>query len=135
MLESRSAYGYYGAAGGYTGENSRTGNPVRLPYREYMSKWATHKTVPGSYDRTDKTIEVLFTDEEMKQKTNLGNRYCMNSYWFRFDGVEKYVSPIVEFQAKTKENATRNAKRYAMENGYTLVGESSLKEYWDALHR
>lgn len=129
MLESRSAYGYYGAAGGYTGENSPVGNPVRLSYREYKTKWATHKTVPGSYDPEEKTIEVLFSNEEMKQKTNLGNRYQMWSFWFRFEGVEPYICPIVEFTAKTEENAVKNAKRFAKQNGYTFIGASSLTEY------
>lgn len=136
MLESRSAYGYYGASGGYTGENApiKGGDAVRIPYREYKTKWSDHQTVKGSYDKEDKTIEVIFSADEMKQKTNLGNRYHLNSYWFRFGGVEKWVCPVMEFSAKTKENAIRNAKKYARDMGYTFIGTSSLDEYHKALH-
>ena len=134
MLESRSAYGYYGVAGGYTGETAHEGNRVRMPYREYKSKWSVHKTVRGSYDSKDKTIEVLFTDAEMLAKTNLGNRYSMNSYFFRVDGVETGVKPAAEFKAKTRENALRNARRWCKSLGYTLGEEITFGEYWMTGH-
>ena len=129
-MESRSAYGYYGAAGGYTGESKKIDMPsLRLPYWEYKKKWADHKTVPGSYDTKEKTIEVYFTNEEMKAKTNLGNRYEIWTYYFRFGGVEKWFNPIMEFKAKNMENAVRNAKAYARQNGYTFEGEATLDDY------
>ena len=131
MLESRSAYGYYGIAGGYTGEssNSQTTTTVRMPYREYKNKWADHKTVAGSYDKQDKTIEVIFSEEEMKAKTNLGNRYHLHAFYFKFDGVEEWVASIVEFNAKTYENAKRNARTYARQCGYTFAGDATRSEY------
>lgn len=129
MMESRSAYGYYGVAGGFTGERRPSGNPVRLPYREYKQRWADHKTVPGSYDKQERTIEVIFDNEEMKAKTNLGNRYHLESFYFRFDGVQRGISPVVDFQAKTRENAIRNARKYARDLGYTFVGEVDYREY------
>lgn len=133
MLESRSAYGYYGSAGGYTGETIPQ-HYTRMPYREYKLKWADHKTVCGSYDKKDKTIEVIFTAEEMKAKTNLGNRYHLSTYYFRFDGVEKGVASIVDFSAKTHENAERNAKRYAKQCGYAFVGDATWSEYCEQFH-
>lgn len=131
MLESRSAYGYYGERGGYTGEDSRMNGKqfVRLPYREYKTKWSDHKTAPGSYDPETKTIEVLFTAEEMKEKTNLGNRYHMQSFYFRLIGVEKGISPACEFTAKTEANAIKNAKKWARDFGYTLGEQITFGEY------
>lgn len=129
MLESRSAYGYYGSAGGYTGENAPERNAVRMPYREYKRRWSDHKTVRGSYDSDNKTIEVLFTDEEMAKKTNFGNRYEMQSFFFRFEGARIGVAPVAEFLAKTHENALRNAKRWCRNNGYTLGEEITFDEY------
>lgn len=129
MLESRSAYGFYGSTGGYTGESVNEQCTTRMTYREYKLKWSDHKTVAGSYDKQDKTIEVIFSKEEMKAKTNLGNRYHISSYYFKFDGVEKGVASIVDFNAKTYENAKKNAKAYAKQFGYTLVGDATRSEY------
>lgn len=132
MLEPRSAYGYCGVAGGVTGENvPRNYKSARLPYREYKTRWADHKTVYGSYDKETKTIEVIFTADEMKAKTNLGNRYKMDTYFFLFDGVEKGYLPASEFTAKTHENAVRNAKAWAKKKGYTVVREITFAEYRD----
>lgn len=130
MLESRSAYGFYGVAGGYTGEHiGKEEQTTRMPYWEYKKKWSDHKTVPGSYDSKEKTIEVIFTDDEMKKKTNLGNRYSMDLYYFRFSGVPRGFASILEFKAKNYENANRNAKKYAREWGYTLEGDATFNEY------
>lgn len=134
-MESRSAYGYYGAAGGFTGESVAKGNPLRVPYREYKQKWADHKTVAGSYDSKDKTIEVVFEDDEMAKKTNLGNRYEMRTFWFRFGNVERGICPICDFQAKNEANAVKNAKAYARRNGYTFDGSATINDYIKASER
>lgn len=135
MLESRNTYGYFGISGGYTGEGlPKDVHTVRMAYRDYKSRWADHKTVHGSYCREDKTIEVIFTAEEMSAKTNLGNRYQMGSYYFRFGGVEKWIEPISEFKAKNFENAERNAKKFAKQFGYTFEGVATHEEYCKA-HR
>lgn len=130
MLEARSAYGYYGTAGGYTGESKGADTQTtRMTYREYKQKWSDHKTVPGSYDQKEKTIEVIFTAEEMAKKTNLGNRYHLQWFFFKFGGVEKGMTSIIEFDAKTYENAKRNAKAYARKFGYTLERDATYNEY------
>lgn len=135
MLESMSAYGYYGAAGGYTGENPPARiRTTRMSYRDYKTKWADHKTVSGSYDAESKTILVIFSAEEMKAKTNLGNRYHMEDFFFRFDGVKRPFSPVCKFVAKNLANAEKNAKAYAREFGYTFIGEATFTEYCDAIN-
>ena len=142
MLEVRSAYGYYGEAGGVTGENPpQTG--VRMPYRDYKKKYChTHGTVKGSYDPQTKTIEVLFSDDEIESKPNLGKRYDLWLYEFLFDGVEihrayegiTYETATIEFYAKNRENATRNAKAYARKHGYTFIREATSEDK-QAYHR
>lgn len=120
MLEARSAYGYYGANGGVTGE-TRTTNSVRMSYREYKTKFPKHKTVAGSYDNTDKTIEVYFSDEEMKKKTNLGNRYQLHDYRFLTDMNRVGISPFVTVTAKNYENAYKNAKAWGKKEGFNII--------------
>lgn len=126
MLEVRSAYGYYGANGGVTGEKRpANSSSVRMSYREYKTKFPTHKTVAGSYDKTDKTIEVYFTNEEMKKKTNLGNRYELGEYKFLTDLNRVGVSSIIEVRAKTYENALKNAKAWARKEGFNIIASVS----------
>lgn len=134
MLESRSAYGFYGAAGGYTGEVAPVKiHTTRMAYREYKLRWADHKTVYGSYDPDTKTIEVMFTAEEMAAKTNLGNRYHLESFYFQFGNVKRPYSPVCEFKAKNRENAERNAKAYARQFGYVFEREATFNEYCKAM--
>lgn len=134
MLESRSAYGYYGWRGGVTGENDPYGglNPVKMPYRTYKGNYRDNKTVPDSYDPEDKTIYVLLTDEQYKKMTNFGNRYRMNDFYFVIsspfsDGVIRQY--VAEFKAKNHENAVRNAKRYVKQANGTLIREATFSEY------
>lgn len=94
------------------------------------------KQLGGTYDPTTKTIEVYFTDEEMKQKTNYGNRYQIGSYYFLIEVPEgkgkngwahgKYV---LEFKAKNEANAERNAKKWAKGLEYIVIREATLDEY------
>ena len=138
MLEVRSAYGYYGEAGGVTGENApRSDRRIRMPYRDYKKKYYhTHDTVKGSYDPNTKTIEVYFTEEEANSKANLGNRYELDAFYFVFDNVEvcyayegiKRETRIVSMRAKTRENAIRNAKKKAKAWGATFVREATPED-------
>jgi len=120
MLEARNAYGYYGASGGLTGE-TQPAHSVRMSYRDYKIKFRDHKTVAGSYDNTDKTIEVYFSDDEMKKKTNLGNRYQISDYRFLTDLNRTGISPYVTVRAKAYENAYKNAKAWGRKEGFNII--------------
>ena len=140
MLEARIAYGYYGEAGGVTGENPpATMYSTRMPYRVYKQKFSNNKTVAGSYDAETKTIEVYCTDEQMKRKTNYGNRYQIGSYYFLVEVPEgkgkcgwKHGRYVLEFKAKDEINAERNAKKWAKDKEYIVIREATLDEY---IHR
>lgn len=134
-LEVRSAYGYYGSFGGVTGENPPMPT-ARVPYREYKTKWKDHKIVDGTYDPSTKTIELYFTDEEMKQKTNLGNRYQIGSYYFIIEieagcGKNGWGAGVynLEFKAKNDQNAERNARQWAKKMGYKFIRQSTFAEH------
>lgn len=136
MLEVRSAYGYYGEAGGVTGEN--TPRPSRrIPYRVYKKSYRNNDTVRGSYDPSTKTIEVYFTEAELKKMTNLGNNYQLQIYDFVIGDYPVYgnhhrETVVYQFYAKTKENAERNAKALCRKHGYTFIKEATkedCKEY------
>ncbi len=129
MLEERSAYGYYGSAGGVTGENPPRPS-ARIPYRVYKKSYRNNDTVSGSYDPTDKTIEVYFTEAELKKMTNLGNKYQLQIYDFVLGDYPIYgnrhrETVVFQFYAKTKENAERNAKALCRKKGYTFIREAT----------
>jgi hypothetical protein len=68
MLESRSAYGWYRDCG-VTGEDKPTSEGCiirRMPYWEYKKKYSDCKTVEGSYNKNDKTIEIYIPNERIK---------------------------------------------------------------------
>lgn len=137
MMEARSAYGYYGSAGGVTGENPpRAEKRIRMPYRDYKKKYChTHDAVSGSYDPHTKTIEVYFKEEEVNG--NMGNRYELDAFYFVLDNVEvcyayegtKRETQIVSLRAKTKENAIRNIKKKAKEWGANFVREATKEDF------
>lgn len=136
MLEVRSAYGYYGSIGGVTGENPPRPS-ARIPYRTYKKSYRNNDTVSGSYDPTTKTIEVYFTEAELKKMTNLGNNYQLQIYDFVIGDYPVYgnhhrETVVYQFYAKTRENAERNAKSLCRKNGYTFIREATkedCKEY------
>lgn len=132
MLEVRSVYGYYGSAGGVTGETPPRPS-IRIPYRVYKKSYRNNDTVYGSYDPTDKTIEVYFTEAEMKKMTNLGNSYQLQGYDFVIDNYPMYgdrrrETVVRQFYAKTRENAERNAKSFCRKKGYTFVREATRED-------
>lgn len=128
MLESRSAYGWYGLAGGYTGENApfdEGTTPVNMPYREYKTRYPGCKTL-GDYDKLRKTITVLIP-LEVTERANFGNRYRMNYYCFATDLKHPY-NPIVEVKAKCYKNALRNVKAWAKRDGFSILGDAEGHE-------
>ena len=76
MLESRSAYGYYGAADGVTGENPPEDVIYKkMKYYEYKTRYPECKNL-GDYDKAEKTITVILL-AEYADRPNFGNRYTI----------------------------------------------------------
>ncbi len=127
MLESRSAYGYYGAAGGYTGETPPD-NVIfkKMKYYEYKTKYPQCKTL-GDYDKIEKTITVMLP-AEYADRPNFGNRYQIREFHFVYYPMEQGVAGVI-LKAKNYKNALRNAKKWAKENGKTITGNAPGYEY------
>ena len=128
MLESRSAYGYCGTTGGYTGETPPD-NVIykKMKYWDYKNKYPECKNL-GDYDKIEKTITVILPAEYAK-RPNFGNTYSMHDFHFTYSPVIHGFSDTFECTAKNYKNALAAAKRWASKNGKIIVGDTKGYEY------
>lgn len=125
MLEPRSAYGYFGSAGGFTGETPPAGWDCiekNMLYCEYKRRYPECKTL-RDYDKVRKTITVLIP-VEYAERPNFGNKYSMHIFRFSFTPVYSYESGIFQCKAKNYHNALRNAKKWAKIEKRTITGNA-----------
>jgi len=130
MLEARSAYGYFGAEGGVTGETPPKWWGCikrRMPYWEYKSRYPECGTL-NDYDKRTKTITVLIP-EEYAERPNFGNKYSMHDFSFTYAPVIPGFSDVFECRAKCYANALRSAKKWARSEGRTITGDAPGHEY------
>jgi hypothetical protein len=112
-MESRESYFSFGD------NNPHLANMtvVAVSYKDYKNKYNNHKQVTGSYNKTNRTIELYFSQKELKN--NFGNRYAMDNFNFIIkEGAELFCG---QFKAKTFENSLRNAKKYCKNMGFELI--------------
>lgn len=126
MLETRSAYGYYGVAGGTTGETEPEGGWVgeyrRMPYRYYKQRYPDCRTVPGSYDSSDKTIEVIVPEGRDKPSGVRGEHF----HYFRYAAEDEDGTILrLPYKAITAENAMKQHIRFCKQNGLKNIEKSS----------
>ncbi len=125
MLEARSAYGFFGAAGGFTGETPPKWWGCierRMPYWEYKNRYPECETL-GDYDKRSKTITVLIP-EEYAERPNFGNKYSMHNFYFTYEPVTPGLSDVFECRAKCYANALKSAKKWARNEGKTITGDA-----------
>ena len=125
MLESRSAYGFFGVAGGMTGETPPKGLACverRMPYWEYKHRYPECDTL-GDYDKVTKTITVLIP-EAYTRRPNFDNRYSMSRFEFTYSPIAPGFSGIFECHAKCYANALRNARKWARGEGKVITGDA-----------
>lgn len=125
MLEPRSAYGYFGAAGGYTGETPPPDwncVPVKMYYWEYKNRYPECRTL-HDYDKVHKTITVLIP-QEYTERPNFGNRYSIREFHFTYAPAIAGFSNKFECKAKCYKNALKAARKWAKENGVTITGDA-----------
>ena len=128
MLESRSAYGYYGVAGGVTGENRPSEldyTITRMPYWKYKSRFSDYKTVSGSYDKSDKTIEVYIPTETIKPSGMRGQNVSHYKFYFEIGGQHFYTF----YRAINEQNAERRFKAEARKRGWKPEDEQDGIKY------
>ena len=125
MLEARSAYGYFGTAGGATGETPPKEVGVihrRMPYWEYKRRYPECDNM-GDYDKVTKTITVCIPCE-YSERPNFGNRYSMHLFRFTYSPVFPGCSDVFECNAKCYANALKNAKQWARSVGRIIIGDA-----------
>lgn len=83
-------------------------NAVRMPYRQYKKSYSDCKTVAGSYNKGNKSIEVIIPDGRMKPSGTRGQSY--KYIWF--DGVDAGGKPVrVCIKAVSTKNAVKRLAR------------------------
>jgi hypothetical protein len=78
---------------------------TRMKYGAYKKHYADCETVPETYDRGTKTIEVIIPDGRMKPSGTRGERFR----YFWFEGIEGTTGQKkrICIKAITKENARK----------------------------
>lgn len=126
MLEPRSAYGYFGVAGGITGETSPEdgliGEHRRMLYRQYKQHYSDCRTVPGSYDSYEKTVEVIIPEGREKPSGVRGQKYHYFKLWAE-DETGKRVQ--IPYKAITAGNALKQHILFCKQNGYVNLEQSA----------
>ena len=81
----------------------------RMKYIQYKKHYADCQTVPGTYDKTTKTIVVIIPEGRMKKSGVRGQRYN----YYRFNGVNQTTGKSVEVTIKAicGENAIKQLHR------------------------
>lgn len=117
MLESCSAYGYYGVAGGVTGENRPSEldyTITRMPYWKYKKRYSDCQTVSGSYDKNDKTIEVYIPTGAIKPSGMRGQNVSHYKFYFEI-GCQHFTT---WYKAVNFANAERRFRAEAKKRGW-----------------
>ena len=81
---------------------------VRMKYSQYKQRYADCDTVPGTYDKDSKTIEVIVPEGRMKASGVRGKRFRTI-----YINVGNRPDKLFEqgFKATCYENALKQAKR------------------------
>ena len=88
----------------------------RMHYSQYKNHYADCATVPGSYDKTTHTIEVLLPEGRVKPSGVRGKRF--HGYQIGLtdkDGKHGYCT----YRAVSEENAMKRHIEWCNENGWT----------------
>lgn len=87
---------------------------IRMKYRYYKQHYSDCKTVPGSYDDTEKTVIVIIPQERFKPSGTRGQKFCY------FSGVEAKdkdgnIVNLGGFKALSWENACKQIRKLGYE--------------------
>lgn len=92
----------------YTRRTMPDGEPRRMKYSQYKQRYADCATVPGTYDKGNKTIEVIIPEGRMKPSGVRGERF-RTFYLMVGASPEKLFEQ--GFKAVSRANAIKQAKR------------------------
>ena len=91
----------------------------RMRYSQYKNHYSDCHTVPGSYDKTTRSIEVILPEGRIKPSGVRGKRF--HGYQIGLadkDGKHHYCT----YRAVSEENAMRQHIAWCKENGW-IPGE------------
>lgn len=82
---------------------------TRMPYKRYKERYPDCETVPGTYNKGDRSIEVYIPDGRMKPSGTRGKGYK----WLTFTGTENATGRAVRIVIKSisTENAIKRLPR------------------------
>jgi len=88
----------------------------RMRYAQYKKHYADCRTVSGSYDKADRTIEVLAPEGRVKPSGVRGEHFHNYQLFFTYqDGKQGYCI----YRAVSRENAMKQHLPWCKENGWT----------------
>ena len=91
----------------------------RMRYSQYKSHYADCKTVPGTYDKVSRTIEVIIPDGREKPSGVRGERFWTYQLWAT-DGTR--IFPL-RYRAVCQGNAEKQHQKWCKEMGWTPCAE------------
>lgn len=82
---------------------------IRMHYGQYKQHYADCATVPGSYDKTQRSIVVIVPEGRMKNSGVRGQHYSYFKLWHIYakDGMPYYCT----YRAMSQENAEKQQKK------------------------
>ena len=92
----------------------------RLKYSQYKEHYADCRTVPGTYDKINRSIEVIIPDGRMKPSGVRGERF----HYYQLalidaDGKKRYIG----YKAVCLENAMKQHRQWCLKNGWEALAE------------
>lgn len=103
------------------------GEHVLMKYSAYKQHYADCRTVPGTYDASSKTVEVIVPEGRMKPSGVRGERFHEYRFWYTRNGgqpCEMYL------RAVKVENAERRFLKRCKEEGLTPCNEPQNAYFW-----
>ncbi len=87
-------------------------------YGRYKQHYADCETVPGSYNKALRTIQVIIPEGRKKPSGVRGKSFRGYELWLRMaDGKEGYCT----YRAVSYDNAMKQHRKWCKENGWTPI--------------
>lgn len=94
-----------------------------MSYRKYKSHYADCQTIPGSYDKATRTIDVVIPEGRLRPSGVRGQHF----HGYQFDLINnKGERSHVCYRAVCQENAEKRFLRDCEAEGWTPIGISKI---------
>ena len=89
---------------------------TRILYRQYKQHYADCNTIPGTYDKTTRSIEVDIPEGRIKNSGVRGKTFHGYHLWFLDASGEKH---FCVYRAVSRENAMKQHIKTCKQEGWT----------------